>query len=180
MNNNPYAVNGSSQSYTNPYGNSNPYATATSSTPLSNPYSTPNDYSSASASTNGSRGDRGNAASPYARPQGARQSPVRTDTSRDRDGRPRSRDHSRPTTAGQDGTSGLRAQQYSDGSRSRERRAISDARDMPNPSSRPPLPTQDFQSTGPTAVGVYGVSRRHSPRRSPKSMDEILTHIQSN
>lgn len=180
MNNNPYAVNGSNQTYTNPYGNSNPYATTSSSATAANPYLALNNNSSASVNTNGSRGDRSNAVNPYVRPQGARQYQATVDAPYDRDGRPRSREYPNPTTAGQDSANGSRAQQYGDGSRSRERRAISDARDVPNSYSRPPLPTQNLQSALPSDDGVHGVNRQHFPRRSLKSMDEILVHIQNN
>lgn len=71
--------------------------------------------------------------------------------------------------------------------RSRERRAASDARDMPPPSrterDRPPMPAMPVKPTTsslqPPNGTAYGANRQYSPRRPTKSMDEILKHIQT-
>lgn len=72
-------------------------------------------------------------------------------------------------------------------SRSRERRAASDARDMPPPNridrDRPPVPTMPVKSAAsslqPPNGTAYGANRQYSPQRPTKSMDEILKHIQA-
>ncbi|KAK5954779.1 exocyst subunit [Knufia fluminis] len=95
----------------------------------------------------------------------------------------------RPRTsgAGQDGgygNTGDRVQSQGD-SRSRERRARSDAADrdmMPPPQARPdrpPMPKQQSSARQPANDTAYGGNRSYSSGRPTKSMDEILRHIQN-
>lgn len=90
--------------------------------------------------------------------------------------------YSRPDTAGQDrDPRDFERDRLSSDGRNRDRRAASDAREMPYPLNRPPIPsTNPGRQLPPNGTyGTYGAGRPYSPRRPDKSMDEILRHIQN-